>query len=111
MNINIPPDSENWLFEPRGDDQACLWSFRWPPPSNVGDAIIFRFGGAVVARAIVYDILPPGERDTFAHHGKRFLTGHKVVWAQTTFEDLRDKPNEVAAIEAEVKARRRRAAK
>lgn len=79
MNINIPPDSEAWLFQRRdGDDQACLWSFRYPPPCEVYDWIHFRFGGLLVARARVYAILPPGERDTFAHHGKRFLSGHKT---------------------------------
>lgn len=92
MNINIAPDSEDWLFAPRGDDQACLWSLgRYPPPCEIGDTIIFRFDGAPVARAVVDQILKPGEHDTVCHNGKRFLRGYKVVWLQTSFEDMRGK--------------------
>jgi hypothetical protein len=99
MNINIPPDSQQWLFALRGSDMACLWSFRWPPPCQLGDPLFFRFDGRIVARARVRQILPPGEHDTFCHNGRRYLTGHKVVWHQDDFEDLRNKPETVAAIE------------
>jgi hypothetical protein len=108
LNINIPPDSEVWLFGARDDDHACLWSFRYPPPCEVGDPLHFRFDGRLVARARVYSILKPGDHDTFSHHGKRFLQGHKVIWLQSDFEDLRHQPEIVAQIEAEIKATRRR---
>lgn len=108
MNINIPPDSERWLFAGRTLNMACLWSFRYPPPCELGDELHFRFAGKLVARARVHLILAPGELDTFSHHGKRFLSGHKVIWLQEEFEDLRAKPHRVAEIEAELKARKRK---
>lgn len=90
MNINIPPDSEGWLFADRGPRDTCLWSFGWPPPCEVGDDLVFRFGGRPVATAVVYAILPPGDPDTWSHHGRRRrLRGHKVVWLQSSFVDLR----------------------
>ena len=89
MNINIPPDSEQWLFGDHGDADGAKWSFKYRPPCEVGDPIIFRFGGKAVAKAIVHLILQPGELDGWAHHGKRYLSGHKVVWLWSTFTDMR----------------------
>lgn len=90
MNINIAPDSRDWLFADRGTDQACLWSLgRYPPPCEIGDMIVFRFDGAPVARAKVHEILKPGEHDTVCHNGKRVLRGYKVVWLQSEFKDMR----------------------
>jgi hypothetical protein len=89
MNINIPPDSQAWLFGDHGDADGAKWSFRYPPACEVGDTIVFRFDGKAVARAKVYAILPPGTLDGPAHHGKRYLSGHKVVWFWSSFEDMR----------------------
>jgi hypothetical protein len=91
MNINIPPDSREWLFAPRDDQhEGALWSLgRYPPPCEIGDTIIFRFDGKAVARAKVARILKPGENDTVCHNGMRYLRGYKVVWLWATFEDKR----------------------
>lgn len=93
MNINIPPDSQQWLFQnhDRSEGSGAIWSFRWPPPCEIGDTLNFRFEGEIVATAIVDDIIPPGVCDGFAHHGKRYLQGHKVVWMWETFRDVREK--------------------
>lgn len=110
MNINIPPDSQDWLFKSAASADAgdgAFWSFRYPPPCELNDPIYFRFDGTIVARACVYMIRPPGELDGMAHHGRRYLSGHKVVWLWMSFEDLRGKPDVVATIEAKLKAARR----
>jgi hypothetical protein len=107
MNINIPPDSRDWLFS--SNHVSCdgaSWSFRWPPPCEPNDPIYFRFDGKIVARACVYMIRKPGELDGWAHHGKRYLRGHKVIWLWSSFEDLRQNPEIVAAIEVRLKQRR-----
>ena len=109
MNINIPPDSEQWLFsdDTRDDSDVALWSFRYPPPCEVGDPLYFRFDGAIVARATVLEIRPPGELDGPSHHGRRNLTGHKVIWLWASFEDLRQRPDVVESIETALKQRRK----
>ncbi len=89
MNINIPPDSEEWLFSDPGDNDGGVWSFRWPPPCEIGHTIIFRFNKVPVARAIVHDILQPGDHDGPCHNGRRYLSGHKVVWLWKDFVDIR----------------------
>jgi hypothetical protein len=109
MNINIPPDSQDWLFAPPDPDHdGALWSFRYPPPCEVDDSIYFRFDGQIVARARVCAILEPGHLDGFAHHGKRYLCGHKVCWLWSSFEDLRQRPDIVEQIEREQREHGRR---
>jgi hypothetical protein len=112
MNINIPPDSREWLFAPRDRFQACLWSLgRFRPKCEVGNWLLFRFDGKIVARAKVYLILRPGEHNCVAHHGLRELKGWKVVWKQTTFQDLRNQPRRIDRIEQRLRRKRRAAAK
>lgn len=110
MNLNIPPDSQAWLFAPRRDEDECaIWSLgRWQPPCEMGDPIYFRFDKKIVARAIVYLIIPPGEHDFITHHKKRYCTGWKIVWAWETFEDLRHQPDTVAAIERQLRRARQK---
>lgn len=106
MNINIPPDSEEWLFSTHDRQDGGLWSFRWPPPCEVDDDLIFRFGGKIVAKGTVCEIRPPGELDGPAHHGRRMLRGWKVIWLWENFIDLRGKFKAVEILEREQKQRR-----
>jgi hypothetical protein len=89
MNVNIPPDSQAWLFAAHPRDEGALWSFRYQPPVEVGGELVFRFDGEPVARARVHLILEPGDHDGPCHNGMRYLSGWKVVWQWADFEDLR----------------------
>ena len=91
ININIPPDSQEWLFSPAPLDDGRLWSLgRFRPACDAGDDIFFRFDGDIVAAATVHEVYKPGLFDAVCHNGKRFLSGWKVTWMNEAFIDLRD---------------------
>jgi hypothetical protein len=111
MNINIPPDSRDWLFSapPTNNYTGRLWSLgRFRPKCDEGDALYFRFDGKIVARAKVHYIASPGRFNGVCHNGKRELKGWKVCWLNSSFEDLRNKPAEVALREKHIKRARLR---
>ncbi len=90
MNINIPPDSREWLFAEKDEDSCCLWSLgRFRPVADVGGELIFRFDRQPVAIAVVMAVYPPGQKDCISHHGIRSLRGWKVIWSQLQFVDIR----------------------
>ena len=86
MNINVPEwaRGEFWVEPPEGSRE--FWSFRFPPPCKVGDPLLFKFDGQVVARAKVAAIEPPGKSE--CEHSGRFRSGWKVFWDPADFEDL-----------------------
>lgn len=91
MNVTIYAESFDWLFAQRCLEHPCLWSFgRHRPPVDIGDDLIFRRDGYPMARAIVRGIYAPGELDVDMHDGSRRLTGWKVLWYQSDFQDLRE---------------------
>jgi len=79
MNVNVPLYAQRHFFHCPPPGSREFWSFRFPPPCEIGDEIIFRFDGRAVARAVVSEIEPPG----------RFRTDWKVFWDPSTFVDLR----------------------
>lgn len=102
MNITVFANSFDLLFDvDRPAHAERLWSLgRFPKPVKAGNRLHFRWEGKIVARAICSRVSKPGEFDAVMHDGTRVLRGHKVHWKMGTFEDLRDKPNVVAQIEA-----------
>lgn len=89
MNINVPNRRdvrEHFWEEPPPGSQE-FWSFRFRPPCKVGDPLLFRFDGTVVARAIVDRIEPPGM--TRCERTGGFECGWKVYWLPETFVDVR----------------------
>lgn len=61
MNINVPrwAEAEFWDEPPEGSWE--FWSFRFPPPCKVGDPLVFKMRGVVVARAVCAAIERPGQ--------------------------------------------------
>lgn len=107
MNITVYANSYDWLFANRGVERA--WSLgRFPKPVKAGDWLHFRWEKRLIARATCWAVTAPGERDCVMHDGSRVLRGFKVHWLPSTFEDLRDKPEIVAEIEAAEKERKRK---
>jgi len=90
-HINIPPDSQSWLFSDPGDSgDGRLWSVgRFEPKCRAGDDLFFKFGGTVVAAATVHEVYQPGLFDGLCHNGMRYLSGWKVTWLNESFIDLR----------------------
>lgn len=85
MNINVPEwaEAEFWDEPPEGSWE--FWSFRFAPPCKVGDPLVFRMRGVVVARAVVAAIEGPGVSK--CDHSGRFLAGHKVFWDPADFKE------------------------
>lgn len=83
MNINVPKwaEAEFWDEPPEGTWE--FWSFRFPPPCKVGDQLVFKMRGIVVARAVVAAIEQPGESE--CEHSGRFRSGWKVFWDPADF--------------------------
>jgi len=87
MNINVKRDAREhfWHEPPAGSHE--FWSFTWPPPCKVGDPLLFRFDGIVVARAVVSRIERPGQSS--CDSTGRFKQGWKVFWTPQSFVDCR----------------------
>ena len=83
MNINVPvwAEAEFWDEPPPGAHE--FWGFRFPPPCKVGDPLVFRMRGVVVARAVCCGIEPPGK--TSCDHSGRFSTTYNVFWRPESF--------------------------
>lgn len=86
MNINVPEWARGEFWDEPPEGAWEFWSFRFPPPCKVGDPLLFRFDGKVVARAKVAAIEPPGQ--SRCEHSGRFASGWKVFWDPADFEDL-----------------------
>lgn len=88
MNINIPQwaEAEFWDEPPEGSWE--FWSFRFPPPCKVGDPLVFKMRGVVVARAVCAAIERPGQSK--CGHSGRFENGYKVFWAPESFVEDAD---------------------
>src|SRR4051812_23336374 len=87
MNINVPVLARDHFWEEPPDGHEEFWSFRFPPPCDVGDPLAFRFDGVVKATAIVSRIEPPGKSK--CETTGRFERGWKVFWDPTSFVDRR----------------------
>lgn len=87
MNINVPQWARDHFWEEPPPGAQEFWGFRFPPPCKVGDPLLFRFDGEVVARAIVDRIEKPGESrcDGTGRFGGTF----NVFWTPESFEDVR----------------------
>ena len=88
MNINIPPFAREHFWKEPPPDSIEFWSFRFKPPCNVGDKLVFRFDGVPVARAIVHEIQAPGL--SACESTGKFSRGWKVFWLPESFVDLRE---------------------
>lgn len=87
MNINVLESARDHFWEEPPPGATEFWSFRFKPPCNVGDELIFRFDRVPVAKAVVYLVQAPGQSACEAT-GK-FRGGWKVFWLPETFVDLR----------------------
>jgi hypothetical protein len=87
MNINVPAWARDHFWEEPPAGSCEFWGFRFPPPCKVGDELVFKFDGVPVARAVVYQIVPPGM--TRCEQTGRFNTTHNVFWLPESFVDLR----------------------
>jgi hypothetical protein len=89
MNINVPEWARSHFWEEPPPDSEEFWSFRFPPPCEVGDVLHFRFDKKLLATAIVDRIERPGQSK--CELTGRFGRGWKVFWKPGTFVDLRTK--------------------
>ena len=91
MNINIPEAARDHFWKDPPEGSWEFWSFRFQPPCEVGDKLIFRYGigGKPVAQATVAKIEGPGESS--CETTGRFRMGWKVFWHPESFVDLREK--------------------
>lgn len=87
MNINVPEKARLHFWEEPTPGNTEFWSFRFPPPCKVGDPLLFRFDGEIVAKATVCLIQAPGESE--CESTGRFRDGWKVFWEPESFVDLR----------------------
>lgn len=89
MNITIPiwAVEHFWEEPPLGHEE--FWAFRFKPRCQVGDPILFRLDGQVVARAKVARIERPGQ--SRCEGTGRFANRWKVFWKPDLFKDLREK--------------------
>lgn len=87
MNVNVLPEARDHFWQEPEEGSTEFWAFRFKPPCEVGDELIFRFDKKPVARAIVDRIEKPGESacDTTG----MFRNKWKVYWLPDSFEDLR----------------------
>lgn len=89
MNLTVYPNAKAWLLASKPAQLECHWSVgRWAPSVAVGDDLLFRFDGRVIARAICHEIYEPGAKRIPMFDGSRQLRGFLVSWLQRTFEDL-----------------------
>jgi hypothetical protein len=87
VNINVPDWARGHFWEEPPPGNLEFWAFRFKPPVQVGDELIFKFDGTVVARAVCAKIEPPGQSECEAT--ARFKHRWKVFWTQDSFKDLR----------------------
>lgn len=90
MNVNVPQWARGHFWEEPPKGSWEFWSFRFKPPCNIGDELIFKFDGVPVAKATVARVERPGQSSCEATG--RFLNGWKVFWKPETFIDLRNGP-------------------
>lgn len=86
MNINVPAWARSHFWDEPPEDSWEFWSFKFPPPCKVGEELLFRFDGEVVAKAVVAAIEEPGR---VCEATGRFGNGHKVFWYPESFVDMR----------------------
>jgi hypothetical protein len=89
VNINISTGSYDHFWEEPPLGHMEFWAFRFKPSCQMGEEIIFRFKGQVIAKAKVAFIEGPG-------HSRCAGTGNferhwKVFWHPDTFVDLRQR--------------------
>jgi hypothetical protein len=87
MNINVPESAQGHFWEEPPEGSEEFWAFRFRPPCQVGDELIFRFDGQPIARAKVSRIEVPGQSECTG--SGLFRNRWKVFWRPESFEDLR----------------------
>lgn len=86
MNVNIPEAARDHFWEEPPPGSSEFWSFRFRPPCEIGDQLIFKFDKKPVATAIVAKIERPGQSS--CDQTGRFKSGWKVYWNQDSFKKL-----------------------
>ena len=87
MIINIPDFAYLHFWEETPPDSMEFWAFRFKPQCQIGEEIIFKFNGQVVAKAEVAFIEMPGK--SRCRGTGKFERHYKVFWRPETFIDLR----------------------
>lgn len=87
MNINVPDQALDHFWEEPPAGSMEFWSFRFKPPCQVGDKVIFKHNKQPIAEAVVALIEPPGQ--SACESTGRFRRGWKVFWHPESFKDLR----------------------
>ncbi|MCL4501594.1 MAG: hypothetical protein M1438_07020 [Deltaproteobacteria bacterium] len=88
MNINVPSFAQAHFWEEPPEGHIEFWAFRFKPPCQMGDDLIFRFDGQPVAKARVAFIEGPGKSK--CRGTGKFERHWKVFWRPETFKDLRN---------------------
>lgn len=83
MNINVPESARSNFWDEPPPGSWEFWSFRFRPPCQEGDPLVFNFDKVPVARAVVAKIEKPGL--TACEHSGRFRSGWKVFWNPESF--------------------------
>lgn len=86
MNINVPQWAEDHFWDEPPEGACEFWAFRFPPPCKVGDPLVFKMRGVVVARAVCYEIELPGV--SRCSHTGAFGPTYKVFWKPETFVEI-----------------------
>lgn len=87
MNINVSQFALSHFWEEPPPDAMEFWAFRFKPPVNVGDPLIFKFNNKPIAKAVCAFIEPPGRSK--CEHSGNYSNRWKVFWTQDSFVDLR----------------------
>lgn len=88
MNINVPENAIGHFWEEPPEGATEFWAFRFRPPCEVGDELIFRYNKKPIATAIAAKIEPPGE-SSCAQTGK-FKNKWKVLWTRQSFKKVEE---------------------
>lgn len=89
MIINIPKFAQDHFWEEPPPDSMEFWGFKFKPHCQMGEEIMFRIDGRVVARAEVAFIESPG--NSRCRGTGKFEKHWKVFWHPRTFVDLRER--------------------
>lgn len=87
MNINVPDFAIGHFWDEPPEGSWEFWSFRFPPPCKVGDPLVFKHHGTIIAKAVCAAIEKPGE--SACEGTGRFKQGYKVFWSPEDFVDMR----------------------
>lgn len=88
LKINVPDSAAEHFWEEPPPDSEEFWAFKEKPNAVIGQSIVFRIAGGVVAEAVVGRIEEPGESK--CDGAGRFKNHWKVYWPPESFKDLRE---------------------